>query len=113
MQFLMEGRFIVGFVAMTILNEIYRQMKKSTQVVKKDGETEIVRPLSEEMTFKLLRNKLSTPRVVFDSRGKARWIEVTKSQHEIARRLGYPNLYRKVPLWYDNSSTHTGAEGKI
>ena len=41
----MEGRFIVGFVAMTILNEIYRQMKKSTQVVKKDGETEIVRPL--------------------------------------------------------------------
>ena len=109
----MEGRFIVGFVAMTILNEIYRQMKKSTQVVKKDGETEIVRPLIEEMTFKLLRNKLSTPRVVFDSRGKARWMEVTKSQHEIARRLGYPNLYRKVPTWYDNSGAHTGADGKI
>lgn len=109
----MEGRFIVGFVAMTILNEIYRQMRKSTQVVGKDGTISTVRPLIEEMTFNLMKNKLSTPRVVFDSKGKARWMEVTKLQHEIARRLGYPNLYREVPSWSDASRSATDEPRKI
>ena len=109
----MEGRFIVGFVAMTILNEIYRQMRRSTQVVGKDGTVSTIRPLIEEMTFNLMKNKLSTPRIVFGRNGKARWMEVTKSQHEIARRLGYPDLYREVPSWYAISGATTGTSRKI
>lgn len=109
----MEGRFIVGFAAMTILNEIYRQMKKPTHVMDKDGSPKRVRPLIEEMSFNLLKNKLSTPRVVFDGHGGARWMEVTKAQHEIARRLGFPDLYREIPNWAGFSSVPTDVVRKI
>lgn len=109
----MEGRFIVGFAAMTILSRIYQQMSKPTSAKGKGGTEKTVRPIGEEITFNLLKNKLSTPRVVFGSNGEARWQEVTKAQHEIAGRLGYPNLYKDIPAWASCSKAATDALGKI
>lgn len=54
---------------------------------------------AEEMTFNELKNHLTTPRIIFDKDGKGHWLDVTKRQHEIATRLGFPNLYKTVPGW--------------
>lgn len=57
---------------------------------------------AEEMTFNELKNLLTTPRNIFDKDGKGHWLDVTKRQHEIAARLGFPNLYKTVPKWKQN-----------
>ena len=94
----MEGRFIVGFVAMSILTELYGRMKRRAFENTKMGLKEIA-PLIEEMSFNELKNRLGTPRVVYDGQGNAHWLEVTNRQHEIATRLGFPNLYKQIPNW--------------
>ena len=94
----MEGRFIVGFVALSILTELYGRMKRCSFENTKTGLKEIA-PLIEEMSFNEMKNRLSTPRVVYDGQGKAHWLEVTNRQHEIATRLGFPNLYKQIPDW--------------
>ena len=58
-----------------------------------------IAPLIEEMSFNEMKNRLSTPRVVYDGQGKAHWLEVTNRQHEIVTRLGFPNLYKQIPNW--------------
>ena len=58
-----------------------------------------IAPLIEEMSFNELKNRLGTPRVVYDGLGNAFWLEVTNRQHEIAARLGCPNLYKQIPDW--------------
>lgn len=96
----LEGRFIVSFFAMTILAQLRRAMKQTTYVTTAKGARKTVRPLEDEMTFNELKNRLSSIRVVFDGRGNRHWMEVTKRQHEIARRLGFPDVYSgEVPIW--------------
>ena len=51
------------------------------------------------MTFNELKNRLATPRVIFDRNGVGHWLEVTKRQHGIAARLGFPDLYTMIPDW--------------
>ncbi len=46
-----------------------------------------------------LKNRLTTPRIIFDKDGQGHWLEVTKRQHEITARLWSPNLYKTVPEW--------------
>lgn len=94
----MEGRFIIGFVALSILSNLYYRMKSQDSIVKTGGEKKAL-TLAEEMTFNELKNRLTTPRIIFDKDGKGHWLEVTKRQHEIAARLGFPNLYKTVPNW--------------
>ncbi len=96
----MEGRFVVSFVAMTILNDVMSRMHKSVQDVSGKGEHKKLKPLAQEMSFNELRNWLETPRVVFDSDGNMHWQEVTHRQHDIAKRLGYPDLYKTAPDWH-------------
>lgn len=48
------------------------------------------------MTFNELKNWLMTPRIIFDKDGKGHRLEVTKRQHEIVARLGFPNMYKTV-----------------
>ena len=55
--------------------------------------------LAKEMTFNELKNRLGSIRMVFDGKGRGHWMEVTTRQHEIARRLGCPGLYKSVPAW--------------
>lgn len=94
----LEGRFIVSFVALTILRELMRRMKLPTQKPGKKGNS-WVRPLADEMSVNQLKNYLSSIQLVTDSHGNRRWLEVTQRQHEIAKRLGFPGLYEKVPDW--------------
>lgn len=94
----MEGRFIIGFVALTILSNLYYRMKSQDSIVKTGGEKKAL-TLAEEMTFNELKNRFMTPRIIFDKDGKGHWLEVTKRQHEIAARLGFPDLYKTVPDW--------------
>ena len=94
----MEGRFVVGFVALSVLTELYGRMKRGSFENTKTGLKEIA-PLIEEMSFNELKNRLATPRVVYDGLGNALWLEVTNRQHEIAARLGFPNLYKQIPDW--------------
>ena len=56
-------------------------------------------PLAKEMTFNQIRNYLSSIRVVYDSNGNCRWLEITKRQQQIAVRLGLPGVYDAVPTW--------------
>lgn len=97
----MEGRFIVSFVAMTILNEIMRRMNEGTVETLARGQKKELKPLAGEMSFNEMRNWLETPRVVFDGEGGMHWQEVTRRQHDIAKRLGYPDLYKIAPDWYN------------
>ena len=94
----LEGRFLISFVALTILTDFHRRMnQKTTRIVK--GKAVVDRPLGDEMTLKEIRNYLGSIRLINDGRGNRIWQEVTKRQHEIARRLGFPNLYRELPDW--------------
>ena len=73
-------------------------MKSQDSIVKTGGEKKAL-TLAEEMTFNELKNLLTTPRIIFDKDGKGHWLEVTKRQHEIAARLGFPDLYKVAPNW--------------
>lgn len=94
-----EGRFIVSFVCMTILNEIYRRMKESTVTTLKNGKTKTEQPLINDMSFNQIKNYMSPIRVVGNDLENCRWLEITKRQHEIAHRLGFEDLYKKKPIW--------------
>ena len=94
----MEGRLVIAFIAMSILSSIYVRMKQKTTVKVKGKEKE-EKPLSEETSFNEIKNRLTTARLVYTGQGKKQWMEITKKQHEIARRLGFPDLYIKVPSW--------------
>ena len=94
----LEGRFLISFVALTILTDFHRRMKqKTTRIVK--GKAIVDRPIGDEMTLKEIRNYLSSIRLINDGRGNRIWQEVTVRQHNIARRLGFPDLYRELPDW--------------
>lgn len=62
-----EGRFIVSFSSMTILNELYRRMKLRTLKHMKKGDPKIVDPLADEMSFNRIKNYLSGIRLAGDS----------------------------------------------
>ena len=94
-----EGRFIVSFVALSILSRLRFEMRQMTKVVNSKGEEKTFEPLAKEMTFNELKNRLGSIRMVFDGKGRGHWMEVTTRQHEIARRLGCPGLYKSVPAW--------------
>ena len=96
----MEGRLIVSFCAMSILNRIYTLMKRPTVRPMFRGKDRAVRPLSEEYSFSDIRDILDPTGIVFNSKGNGFWQEVTRIQHDIARRLGYPDLYKEVPDWH-------------
>ena len=94
----LEGRFLISFVALTIFRDFHRRMKqKTTRIVK--GKAVVERPIGDEMTLKEIRNYLGSIRLINDGRGNRIWQEVTGRQHDIARRLGFPDLYRKLPDW--------------
>ena len=94
----LEGRFLISFVALTILTDFHRRMnQKTTRIVK--GKAVVDRPLGDEMTLKEIRNYLGSIRLINDGRGNRIWQEVTVKQHNIARRLGFPDLYRELPDW--------------
>ena len=94
-----EGRFIVAFAAMTILNRLRWEMKQKRYEARADGQVRETRPLEEEMTFNEIKNRLSSIRMVFDGKEEAHWMEVTQRQHEIVRRLGCKGLYTSIPDW--------------
>lgn len=93
-----EGRLIIGFCCMTILNKLYQLMGQSIQITPNKQ----LPPLIKEMTFNEIKNYLSPIRLVFDGKGNKRWCEITKKQHMIAQRLGYPDLYKILPQWEIN-----------
>lgn len=97
----MEWRFIIGFVALTILSNLYYRMKSQHSIATTEDEKKSL-TLAEEMPFNELKNRLTTPRIIFDKDGQGHWLEVTKGQHVIAARLGFSNLYKTVPKWKQN-----------
>ena len=94
----MEGRFILGFVALSILSNLYYRMKSQHSIAITGDEKKSL-TLAEEMLFNELKNRLTTSRIIFDKDGQGHWLEVTKRQHEITARLWLPNLYKTVPEW--------------
>ena len=95
----MDVRMIISFVALSSINHIYNKMGLETKVELKNGKSKTLKLLHQEMSFKELRNRLSGIRLTNFSDGVRRRTEVTTSQHAIARRLGYPNLYEDIPTW--------------
>ena len=69
------------------------------------------------MPFNEMRNWLETPRVVFDGEDGMHWQEVTRRQHDIAKRLGYPDLYKIALDWYswatENSPAYAAKKFKM
>lgn len=94
-----EGRFIISFVAMTILSRLYALMKKSVTIADNKGNLKTLEPLAQDMSFNELKNYLEGIYMIFDGRGGRRWSEVTKKQHNIALRMGFPDLYTALPEW--------------
>ena len=94
-----EGRFIISFVAMTILSRLYALMKKSVTIADSKGQLKTLEPLARDMSFNELKNYLEGIYIIFDGRGGRRWSEVTKKQHNIALRMGFPDLYTALPEW--------------
>ena len=95
----LEGRFLIGFVAMSILCELRRLMRQPTKLEMKKGGPKEFQPLANEMTVNELKNRLSSIRLLYNGSGQKRWLEVTAKQHEIAQRLGFPGLYETIPDW--------------
>ena len=93
-----EGRLVISFIAMSILASIYFRMKQKSTIMVNDKEKE-QKPLSEEMSFDEIRNCLSTASLAHDDKGNKYWMGITGRQHEIVRRLGFPNLYTAIPDW--------------
>lgn len=93
-----ESRFVVGMVAMTVLNEIYLRMSRPSFERLKTKTNEI-RPLSEETTFNEIKNRLRSIRVIYDGNGKRHWQEITTRQQKIVERLGCPELFKSEPSW--------------
>ncbi len=93
-----EGKFIISFVAMTILSRLYALMKESVTVDDGNG-MKILEPLAQDMSFEELKNHLEGIYMIFDGRGGRRWSEVSKKQHNIVLRMGFPDLYTALPDW--------------
>lgn len=93
----MEGRFIVSFVALSILTRLRWYMKLPSDWVDDSGKRMTFPPLADKMSFNELKNRLHTIHITLDSNGKTRWDEVTERQHEIAGRLGFSWLYKISP----------------
>lgn len=68
--------------------------QKAKRIVK--GKAIADRPVGDEMTREEIRNYLGSIRLINDGRGNRVWLEVTIRQHNIARHLGFPGLYRKL-----------------
>lgn len=93
----MEGRFIVSFVALSILTRLRWYMRAPSELVDESGKRRVFPPLAEQMSFNELKNRLHTIHITIDSTGKTRWDEVTERQHEIVSRLGLSWLYKISP----------------
>ena len=76
---------------------LYVRWRKNLETVGTDAGK--LPPLAKEMTWNEIRNYMSGIRMVYDGKGGRRWMEITRRQHAIAERLGFPNAYRKLPEW--------------
>lgn len=94
-----EGRFVISFSCVTILSYIYARMRMPTLMPTGKGTSKELNPLIKDMTFGEVKNYLTPIRMAFDGKGGRRWLEVTNKQHNIARRLGFPDLYKELPNW--------------
>jgi hypothetical protein len=88
----MEGRFVISFAAMTILNQLLKLMHEPPEETANKGEAKELKLLDTEMTFNELKNWQETPRVIFDSDGNGYWQKVTTRRHSPT-----PGLPRRLP----------------
>lgn len=61
----MKGRFIVSFVALTVLSKLRRRMREPLYETKNNGEAVRDKPLGDEMSLKELMNDLDSIKVIF------------------------------------------------
>ena len=76
---------------MSILCELRRLMRQPTKLEQKKGPVKDIQPLSMKMTQLY-------PHALHRFRREA-LAGVTGKQHEIARQLGFPDLYETIPEW--------------
>lgn len=86
-----EGKFIVSFVALSVLTQIRNRMEEAAR-----GSA---RSLGEVMTFNEIRNRLSTISICDHGDAGWKWEELTAAQRETVDRLGFGDLYRTLPDW--------------
>ena len=96
----MNGRFIVSFVALTILCEIRRRMAAPESVVEKDGQR---KSLADEYSWNSMMAHIAPIKVIYGG-DECRFAEITKRQHEIADRMRCPLLYNFVPSFLSPSN---------
>ncbi len=92
------GHMLIAFVALTMLTHIKNKMQLET-VVRKDGKTETLPPLSDEYSASDVISLFSCLSVVVCQNGTRLWQHAYPKVHEIALRLGYPDLFKKIPTW--------------
>ena len=88
-----EDRFIISFVAMTILSRLYDLMKESETVDDGNGNVKILESLALDKSFEELKNHLEGICKIFDGRDGRRGPGATEKQHDIAIRMGFLDLY--------------------
>ena len=95
-----KGRFIVSFVALCIICEVRRRMRLPLVEFGANGQiTKELAPLGSEYTFEEILNTLQTVQALTTRDGKMQMMEVTKRQHEIARRLRCPDVFSGLPAY--------------
>ena len=95
-----KGRFIVSFLALCIISEVRRRMRLPLVEFGANGEiTKEFAPIGSEYTFEEILNTLQTIQALTTRDGKMQMMEVTKRQHEIARRLRCPDVYTALPAY--------------
>lgn len=92
----MKGRFIISFIALTILCELRRRMKAEFKEEKECGEPKIWPALLTEMTYNEMQNYLSPIQAIYYG-ATGRYGEVTEKQRMIAKRLGCKGVFDELP----------------
>lgn len=93
----MKGRFIISFIALTILCELRRRMKQELVEVDEAGEvTKRLRALGTEMSYNEIQNYLAPILAIYFG-SKGHYGEITSKQRMIATRLGCPDAFDELP----------------
>lgn len=86
----LNGRGLVGFISMILLSDIYKQMNKAEIKVQKNGKKVRVKPVIENFSFNVLKEKLNRCKIYVYTDGSLAISECEKEKGILAQ-MGYKN----------------------
>lgn len=94
-----NGRLIVCFVALTILNEIEHRLKTGEARDAHTGKKRYLPSSDEEIFVDEIKNIFADLSVTVDRKGQKQWAKVSARQREVAKGLGLETLLSRDPAY--------------